>query len=287
MQRDLLISKIREFGLSAFENEILGVARPCLSITTSPATSPISPTDSKIGGTPELPPTDPWPLSPQGTPMLFLARIVGRDLARVHPHLASCHLLFFGDWDFNTGGRVIAIAEDAPAVPTMAPERPPGTIQSLSECVAHITEAISLPSASDNFESWRYSEVLRAFGARSEELWGGYSITVTPLGELIEQHYGPRTSNLARPHRVFGYPLYTQVHPAESAELFHQHSIRSVETEDQFVRNASRWVPILSLETDDTAGLWFDDTGNCGFLLTDKALAEGVFDDVEFYQDNC
>ena len=170
MQRELLISKIQELGLSDFEDEILGVGRPCLSITTSPATRPISRTESKIGGMPELPPTAPWPQSEQGIPMLFLARIVGKDLARVHPHLAGCHLLFFGDWKFDTGGRVIAIAEDAPAVPTTAPERPPKAIPRLIECVAHITEAISLPSADDEYENWRYSEALRTFGARSEEI---------------------------------------------------------------------------------------------------------------------
>ncbi|MEA3208358.1 MAG: hypothetical protein QOE70_1415 [Chthoniobacter sp.] len=288
MQREQLIAKIQGLGLSGFEDEILAAGRHCLSITTSPVSFPISPTDSKIGGTPELPPSVPWPRSQQGTPMLFLARIAGSDLRRIHPHLADRHLLFFGDWEHDTGGRIIEIAENAPAFPTATPERPPNTIQCLNECVAHITDAISLPSARDEFESWRYSEILRAFGARSEEIWEGYSITITPLGELIEQHYGSQTRSLARPHRVFGYPLYTQGHPAEVAEQrFKLHYTLSGEPKDQFVRSASRWVPVLSLETDDTAGLSFGDTGNCGFLVTDEALAAGAFDDAEFYQDNC
>jgi hypothetical protein len=220
--------------------------------------------------------------------MLFLARIAGTDLRRIHPHLAGRQLLFFGDWERDTGGCIISIASDVPVVPTSAPERPPDTIPRLKECVAHITEAISLPSAHDEFESWRYSDALRSFGARSEEVWEGYSITVTPLHKLIEQHYGPHTNSLARPHRVFGYPLYTQSHPAEGAEQrFKPHYTVTGEPKEEFVRSASRWVPLLSLETDDTAELSFGDTGNCGFLVTNQALAAGVFDDAVFYQDNC
>lgn len=129
---------------------------------------------------------------------------------------------------------------------------------------------------------------MRAFGACSREIWDGYSITVTPLGELVDQHYGPQTRCLTRPHRVFGYPLYTQGHPAESAEQrFKPHYTLSGEPKDQFVRSASRWVPVMSFESDDTAGLSFGDTGNCGFMVTDKALATGALDDAEFYQDNC
>ena len=87
---------------------------------------------------------------------------------------------------------------------------------------------------------------------------------------------------------MFGYPLYTQGHPAECAEQrIKPHYITSGEPKEQFLQSASQWVPILSLETDDAAELSFGDTGNCGFLVTDKALAEGLFNDVVFYQDNC
>ena len=288
MQRELLIAKINELGLSDFQDEILAAARPCLIITTSRADSPISPVDSKIGGIPELPLNVPWPTSEGGIPRLFLARIAGSDLSRIHPHLAGRHLLFFGDWEYDTGGLIIDIAADGPNVPKVVPERPPNTTQCLTECVAHITEAIALPNANDEFENWRYSESLRGFGARTETIWEGYTMTTTPLGELIEWHYGQRSSNPARPHRVFGYPLFTQGHPAEGAEQrFKPHYELSGEPKDQFIQSASRWIPVLSLETDDTAELSFGDTGNCGFLVTEEAVATGVFDDVEFYQDNC
>lgn len=103
MQCVHLIDKIRELGLSDFEHEILAAGRPCLSITTSQGNAPIPATHSKIGGRPELPANFPWPRSQQGPPMLFLARIVGTDLGRIHPHLADSHLLFFADWEYDTG----------------------------------------------------------------------------------------------------------------------------------------------------------------------------------------
>lgn len=187
MNREHLISTIHELGLAAFKDEILRVSRPCLSITTSLAASPIPATESKIGGAPDLPPGVAWPIAEDdGTPMLFLARIVGRDLARIHPHLAEQDLLFFGDWEYNPVGKIISIPIGTHVVSTPSPERPDDRLPPLRECVAHTSEAVALPDDREELDRWRYSNELRRFGAKQREVWSGYSVTETPLDALIE-----------------------------------------------------------------------------------------------------
>jgi uncharacterized protein YwqG len=87
---------------------------------------------------------------------------------------------------------------------------------------------------------------------------------------------------------VLGYPLFTQGHPAEAAEQsIKPHYTVSGESKESFIHGCLRWVPLLSLETDDNCGLSFGDTGNCGFLVTQEALGSGSFEDVEFYEASC
>lgn len=93
MQREDLIATIHEFGLSDFENEIVAVSRPCLSITTTLASTPVTAERTKIGCDPDLPLAFVWPLASKEIPMLFLARLGEADMRRIHPHLAGNHLL--------------------------------------------------------------------------------------------------------------------------------------------------------------------------------------------------
>jgi hypothetical protein len=288
MNQEDLNRAIREFGLEEFRDELHALAQPCLQFTTREASAPIASQASKLGGIPDLPPDVAWPKSPSDVPLLFLGRIVERDLQRIHPHLRG-HLLFFADWAYEHVGRVISVAPDTPVAPRATPPRPDECIPQLTECIVDLAESLSLPDHRDEFEAWQYSPGLRAAGLREIKVArGNHHQQTTVLEELIDQTHAPYSSTLARPHRVFGHALFTQSHPAEGAEqTITSHWANTGRPKEEFIRAASRWTALLSLETDYTAKLCFNDTGNCGFLVTKDAFAAGDFSRCEFYQDDC
>jgi len=115
---------IDKHDLGAFRDEILRVAKPCYSFITKRATSPVSVDQSKVGGRPDLPIGCEWPRNSQGEPLLFLARLVGDDLASFAPQLASHHLSFFGEWEHEMMGRILCVPSTASTVQLDPPVGP-------------------------------------------------------------------------------------------------------------------------------------------------------------------
>lgn len=278
---------IDKHDLGAFREEILRIAQPCYSFITKRATSPVAADHSKVGGRPDLPIGCEWPRNSQGEPLLFLARLVGDDLVNFAPQLAGYHLSFFGEWEHEMMGRVLCVPSTSPTIQYDSPVRPSGWIPPLTECEIEPTIRYSLPNPDDEMESWRYSEAVIRHGSRPNPVWGE-RCPDTNLGELYSGHFGPYTLQLGTPHRAFGYPLFTQSHPAEVAEQsFTSHWCHGSVSKHDFIQSAQRWIALLSMESDEHAGLSFGDTGNCGFLVTSDDLRELNFARAHFYQDNC
>ena len=288
MTREELIAKIHELGLAPFETEILGLVRPCLNFYTTVATSPAPVTRSKLGGTPELPAGMTWPFSQPTVPMVFLGRIVGADLARIHPHLAQQNLLFFGDWNYQMTGKIISIPVDTPVFPLETPTFPEEMRcrSALKECDLHFSDAVSIPDSGEEIEKWRYSEALRTHGGKEKTRWDGQIYLEYPLRELWATHFG-QTSDRDDMYRLFGYPIFVQGHPAYAAEqTFTRHPSYGEISMADFIQKAAQWQSVISLPTDYTAGLTYGDTGSCGFLVTAADLAAGQFSAAEFYADS-
>jgi hypothetical protein len=289
MTREELARAIQELGLDKFADELQGLALPCLHFTTAPAAKALPATVSKVGGDPDLPAGLEWPTSRQGTPMIFLARIVEADLRRIHSQ-ARGHLSFFGTWEYAHQGRVICVDPNAKVRRHATPEIPEECLPPLQECSVTMQEAVSLPSDYDPFHKGRFSPGLLKAGSRKIKIpygGGAYHVETTAYCELVERTNHPRSSELGHPHRLFGYPLYTQSNPAEGAEQrFTTHFSSAKTPPEDFYRKADRWLALLGLFTDHNAGLAFHDTGSCGFLITRDEFAAGDFSNCSFYQDD-
>lgn len=286
MNREELIAKIHELGLTPFEEEILGVARPCLSFHTTVAASPIPATQSKLGGMPELPAGVDWPFSQPDVPMVFIGRIVGADLARIHPHLINHTILVFGDWVTHGPGvgKLISFSADTPVFLPETPAFADG-MGLLNECDLHFVDALSIPDPGEKVENWRYSEALRTYGGQEKPLYSGRTYIEYPLRNLWASHFDEAADRNDK-HRLFGYPIFVQAHPAEYAERVYTHHLNLPEiSQADLIQKAAQWESVVSFPTDYTAGLVYGDTGCCGVLVPAADLAAGQFSAAHFYQD--
>ena len=279
-----LESAILELGFEQYRDELNSLARPCFAFESELARSPVPEHESKIGGIPWVPENFMWPVGHQGQPMLFLCRLTQLDVQRLLPDFDG-ELLFFGDWNAEPEGKVLHIQSKdlKPAVvPKWKHEFCPFP---LKESRLNFSEAVSLPDNSDMCEALLYSEALLAHGAKPCEVWGD-AFMRTPLDDLVERQYG-RTKRNTRPHRLGGYALFTQNHPAWDAERRFTPWSGETHISKDYSRKSLRWKSLVSFEDDEDAGIFFGDSGNCGFLITDEALASHSFEEAFFFQDNC
>jgi uncharacterized protein YwqG len=282
-----LSSAIAELELESFRDELNSLARPCWAFESELAQSPVSPGESKIGGIPLVPEDFQWPFTKNSVPMHFLCRLVEKDVRKLIPEFIG-NLLFFADWDSEPEGRVVHVPRNSSIEPCLPKRESSFCLFPLRESKLKFYESIALPENRDGCESLLYSRELLDHGATPSSFWGDRFMH-TKLDELISRHFG-RTQRKTRPHRLGGYVLFTQNHPAFDAERRFTPSPFYNEgdlTKDEFSRRSLRWKALVSFEDDDDSGIIFGDSGNCGFLITDDALSRQAFDECFFFQDNC
>ena len=282
--RDDLETAILELGLERFRDELNSLVRPCSAFESELARSPVPDNESKIGGIPRVPADFIWPTGHKRQPLIFLCRIAQKDVQRLLPNFEG-KLLFFGDWNSEPEGKVLHIKTEEIQLAVLPDWKHDFCPFPLNESRLKFSEAVSLPDNSDMCEALLYSEALLGHGAKPCEIWGD-AFMDTPLNDLVARQYG-RSKRNTRPHRLGGYALFSQNHPAWDAERRFTPWAGETHISKDFGRKSLRWKPLVCFEDDEDAGIFFGDSGNCGFLITDEALASQTFEEAFFFQDNC
>lgn len=233
--------------LSLFQKAL----KPCLHIRTRKSQSRPKANESQLGGSPLLPDVIAWPRSRGGTPLTFIARISANDIRLLHPAFNQS-LLFFADWE-QQDGCVIPIEVDTKYAASIAPDDLMSH-QQLNECALTFSENLCLPQHSDD-------DALDQLGIG--QLRRKHDDSIRELLYLFEgRSPGERTAV----HRLLGYPRFTQSSP--------------IPTE-----GGDEWMSLLSLETDDVAGLHFYDTGTMTFAIRREDWDARDFSKVTFWAD--
>jgi uncharacterized protein YwqG len=112
------------YDLTHFKTQILKVARPSLLIKSTTASSEPRLGQSKLGGTPDLPPSLDWPKSRDGKSFAFIAQINLAELPKATlPDFPSQGILYF----FSLYGRCVE-GEEPYYWTTPQPKEPPRSV---------------------------------------------------------------------------------------------------------------------------------------------------------------
>ncbi len=241
-------------------DQIQKAPEPCLHIVSERCEVDGGRASSHFGGIPLVPDSSfQWPKTRQGKPLPFVARIVEKDWKKVEPDFRG-DLLFFADWKDNdaiilpVGGNGEQVLAEPPAV--LSPQYP--------FCTARCEFDWCLPSPFDSWEDWRFQDWEDESSGLSEG----------EIGSLFHAFSGRSLANPGKPaHRALAHSRFTQHSPkAEAAGV--------IGPMEEPPRPEEDWVSILSLETDETVGLCFYDTGTMTFLVPKLDWDERNFDRV-------
>jgi uncharacterized protein YwqG len=230
----ILARLIANTPLETYESLLESALKPCLHLRTRRTKTPPKAGESKVGGIPSLPVGVDWPRTAYGTPMVFIARISVQDIRLVDPDFKRS-LLFFADWEQMQAG-VVPVEEGVDCLAALVPD---DLMARLTECALGIQMNNCLPQRDDD-DALKFLG-LDAVSHKHHELFR----------EVLLQFEGREPCERTAVHRMFGYPRFTQASPIPSHDP----------------GQPDEWMSILSMETDEAAELYFNDTGTMTFSI--------------------
>jgi uncharacterized protein YwqG len=306
MQRDAVITRVRQAALGEAEAAVLDTIEPAIRLETRPvAEDEIAVGATKFGGSPDLPPDFAWPHA-DGNPHTFIAQI---SLADVHAHdeegvvPASGLLTFFYDcvaykWGFDPADRGywhVALFDGDPStlVRTPMPSGPPpqpkpaqkkgllarlfGSVEPefseeppvLTPCAVTCRAAASLP------------------GPNSPEI-ERLVLTRPQRERLLEMHDALFAQEQKRGavHQLLGHAIPIQGDVVTEAAVVTQGVYMgesSAEAEaawDRAFREPTGWRLLLQVDSDDEMGMMWGDCGMLYYCIRDDDLRARRFDGV-------
>jgi uncharacterized protein YwqG len=215
---------------------------------------------SKVGGTPYLPKTTPWPASPDGQPLFFLAQINFGEMPPLPPfpqkgivqfyiHDDDLYGMDFDEGEKQNGFRVLYFAEvvenekmlHAPVSPLrpydILPHHP-------DECYPLGFERAEEMAPVSDYRFWEKmgQDFFQKQGAAEWEVMDEYQKVVSAQG-----------------HKIGGYAYFTQDDPRTTANPM---------------------VLLFQLDSDETLDLMWGDMGVGHFFIREQDLAAGDFSKV-------
>jgi uncharacterized protein YwqG len=287
MNSDQVRELIAAVGLEHRASEIMAMLQPASAIHTSPTDeSKIAIGESKFGGMPDLPIGVAWP-DYQGHPLAFVAQI---NLADVTPYdhdqwlPVSGHLYFFFDANryyddelYKNHGKdsyqVIYSDEDISHL-TRAVE-PHNLELKYIACRLNFSEILTLP---DMDSYW----VATVFGWTQDNLFEDEQDKDAYLKLYDQLIHSDSWHN-----RMFGYPYVIQNDVMLEAE---EAAYNLTWDEYSYVQRGDSiktWQLLLQVDSDDNAGMMWDDVGVLYFCIQAKDLRERRFDAAVFVTQSC
>jgi hypothetical protein len=230
-------------GLGAHVDALARHVRPAVRLTAQKVDT-VPPGASHLGSGPDLPDDLDWPRR-DGRPLAFLAQIDLADVARVLPDspLAAGHLWFFYDvkeepWGYDAnhagGARVLF----RPSGTLLRPSTPPEGLAETFPLCALTFEAYEDPPGLDEEKP------------------------PISLDEPASERYGAVREFLSSGTGGTAHKLLGHADPVQGP----------MEPRCEELAGPGAWRLLLQLESDDTAGLMWGDTGRLYFWIRDEDL---------------
>ncbi|MHB1456140.1 MAG: YwqG family protein [Armatimonadota bacterium] len=278
MTLDEYISAIRSGGLSRYEKRLVDLCRSSIEITGEiVAERKIGIGESKIGGSPDLPPEIKWPRS-ENEPLSFVAQFKMSDTAVYDADyvLPPTGMMYFfydaedGTWGYdpNDAGHWSVIYYNGDSS-RLKRRRTPSAISDegkFKACRVSFSQGVSLPP-------WESYDVKKLDMSKQE--MSSYQDILLPLDEYREMH---------TTHRLLGHPDVLQ----NDMQLECQYVTNGIYCgDDSYLRDpraasleagAADWRLLLQIDTDEDMEMMWDDSGRLYFWIPKDALESRDFD---------
>ncbi len=286
-----------ELGLGAHAAELRALERTCARLHFEPIESPEDEDEppalalgaARFGGQPDLEPSAPWPVAPDGEPMIFVAQIKLEDLAaeRCSEELPAQGLLSFFYAPFSAGDSLVhPVAVLHTTSGALERRATPERVDVLVEHAITVSRERMFPSESTPFyEALVDEEEVLAFQrALSQPSQPGDVALLDPLPHIGMWAYDRSEASFERPiHRMLGYASHIQGDPYLDVEVAAREggwdNFRAGTREAIAIhRNARRWRLLLQIDASGDGELLLNqDGGYFYFWLTDEALARNAW----------
>ncbi|MCQ4042328.1 YwqG family protein [Streptantibioticus rubrisoli] len=271
---DALHTLAREHLPDEIAERWIGLLRPGLRLEKATGAAPVA---GRLGGLPELPESEEWPVWQGHGPLSFVASLdcaalPSAELDITLPTDGTLAFFYFdgqlddgwavvdaGDPDSWAGARVLYIPAGAPVAERAAPEG----VRPYPEVPLTVRREATAP------DLW-HSVVHREFGPMPDDhpVWG------EDFREALWKH------SEGAEHRIGGHarPVQDEVE-CEVA----RGALGSPPWDDPRIKEeASRWVLLAQFDTDDDADMMWGDCGALYWLIRPEDLAERRFDRAMF-----
>ncbi|MEZ6234382.1 MAG: YwqG family protein [Phycisphaerales bacterium] len=258
-RRDRLLDLFREAGYSNLLDEIEPIIRSAIQITPEPVGDERIPVgSSKFGGDPDLPDGFDWPTATSG-PLAFIAQIDLAVASRADESfllptdglLSFFHRDWWGDSCPEGGFGVALTTAGTPLIRRPAPDGIENLVANghgrWRACGLRFDSIASIPTW-DDLGAQGHSSLSDAV----------YNLLIPISGEQGCRHT-PLNQMLGHAHPI-------------------QHSI---DVQAGGVADASNWIPLLQLDTDDRPGWMWGDMGMIYFMIRRQDLSRADFSNVQ------
>lgn len=277
---------IPKYGLHDHAAAILSLVRPCIRLARTPAES-VQPHESRLGGTPHLPPGTEWPTGPSG-PMTLIAQINCADAAPHDPTgtLPTSGMLWFwydveaGLWGFDPKDRAGFRVQYAAIVDELevreAPQPPADRVSDLPDEGFYPLRRITFEPM-DTLPNWEWLD-----SYVPEYAWLAEDARYEELRQALRSSKHPA-------HRLLGHPIPEQGPMERECQLASSGvncgggviEVSEIEAAHHEKR-ASGWRLLLQVDTDNEdngPGWMWGDVGMLYFWIHEEALRRRAFDE--------
>ena len=280
-----IVTMMESYKISLKET-LMKLAKSEIQLTYHRAEQPLTPTASRIGGSPAVPEGFEWPYytgstycepEPKTRPLSFLAQINLREIAGLDKeHLLPTHgvLSFFYELETMTWGfqpsdagsaRVYWFPDESALTNAHFPE---GLAQAnrLPELAVEFRQRISLPSYEDyhgGYDAVVYDECRESCGASNDDCDGATKLLGYP--DVIQSSMEPECEAVSRG--------YSQGSPADYAKI-------PTEEKRDIQKKAEDWLLLFQMDTvrDGAFELMFGDCGHVYYWIKKSDLSQQCFE---------
>jgi uncharacterized protein YwqG len=276
MDTSAVVTALNASGLSAYISVVDQLAQPSLLLTATPTQDSAIPLGaSRLGGLPELPPEQAWPLM-NGAPMSFVAQIRlqdarGLDGGAALPATGLVSFFYdasqqtFGSDPNDHAGFSVLYFDDAAVAHLAHVENWPPALQSAARYRTASVTFTSAPSYAQDLQAEFPDRQITPQDQRQFE---------AALGKLA-----PPASSIPR-HRLLGYPDTIQDDMRQQCQLV-ANGVTDPSADPAKTRalttNANDWRLLLQVDSDDRLGMAWASSGMLYFWIRHQDLASANF----------